>query len=302
MCSGFDLSISSAIVGGMEGHRRPFHRRRMQPPARCSQAPAEQRPVLLFLATLRPSAPFVYLLGAASSPPLLAVVLGRPPSGPSEPASAPSSAPDGPPVAAYRLRVYHSELGTWSDALDSPEEMHLYAPQGGSVLLWQRTPAGGWRLLLYRSEGPAGAPLFHSVCVAAAPAPGTPLPLASIYRDQLVWAAPAPAGGRRRTLLRLDLDKDDDGVFDGHDAFPLDPEGTWDSDNDGIADEVDVIAATGACVTSGVREACMGDNAILYTVWACFFVAMCAVAAVYAVVVRRASERHRAASVRARLG
>eukprot|EP00753_Platysulcus_tardus_P002029 PLAT11605.10.p1 GENE.PLAT11605.10~~PLAT11605.10.p1 ORF type:complete len:907 (+),score=479.80 PLAT11605.10:154-2721(+) len=79
-------------------------------------------------------------------------------------------------------------------------------------------------------------------------------------------------------LMLLDLDKDNDGVFDVNDVFPLSGWAARDSDNDGIPDSQDLWPGDlqADCVRSGVPAACGSDLLPLYTL---MVVAILAIAA-----------------------
>lgn len=65
---------------------------------------------------------------------------------------------------------------------------------------------------------------------------------ASLYQDIVVWLERDTATGV--SLLKLlDLNKDNDDLFDVLDRFPIDPDHMWDADNDEIGDASDIIEA-----------------------------------------------------------
>ena len=89
---------------------------------------------------------------------------------------------------------------------------------------------------------------------------------AALFEDTVLYRS-------SNRMYRLDLNKDNDYLFDANDLFPLSGEFGWDADNDGIADEADIVptSATAACLQPGApRGACMHDLFILYIAWACF--------------------------------
>eukprot|EP01062_Namystynia_karyoxenos_P077219 TRINITY_DN7728_c0_g4_i1.p1 TRINITY_DN7728_c0_g4~~TRINITY_DN7728_c0_g4_i1.p1 ORF type:complete len:1812 (+),score=548.52 TRINITY_DN7728_c0_g4_i1:86-5521(+) len=90
--------------------------------------------------------------------------------------------------------------------------------------------------------------------------------LFAAYVDTVVWSA---SGGASGTLWRGDLDKDNDGLLDTQDRFPLSPELTWDSDNDGEGNEMDLVRATGSCTDTILHDpgACISDLVVMYSVW-----------------------------------
>ncbi|GBG29521.1 Potassium voltage-gated channel subfamily D member 2 [Hondaea fermentalgiana] len=82
---------------------------------------------------------------------------------------------------------------------------------------------------------------------------------ASIFEDTVVWIADLGSGGNLVIEL-LDLDKDNDGIFDILDEFPVNYGFTFDDDKDGYADEFDFIPYSG-----------MNDDQVMYCIAAAFF-------------------------------
>ena len=72
-------------------------------------------------------------------------------------------------------------------------------------------------------------------------------------------------------LSRVDLDKDNDGLHDRQDRFPLHSKLTWDGDNDGHADEDDIVGWI-PCDDSPLDEVntCASDLTVMYSIWAIF--------------------------------
>eukprot|EP01064_Diplonema_japonicum_P007018 TRINITY_DN14770_c0_g1_i2.p1 TRINITY_DN14770_c0_g1~~TRINITY_DN14770_c0_g1_i2.p1 ORF type:complete len:812 (+),score=173.48 TRINITY_DN14770_c0_g1_i2:47-2482(+) len=71
------------------------------------------------------------------------------------------------------------------------------------------------------------------------------------------------------TLERMDLDKDNDGLFDRQDRFPLFTEFAWDSDNDGEPDKADLITVYGSCTNDIFinPSSCLADTPIMWMIW-----------------------------------
>ena len=89
---------------------------------------------------------------------------------------------------------------------------------------------------------------------------------AALFEDTVMYRS-------SNRVYRIDLNKDNDNLFDANDLFPLSGEFAWDADNDGIGDEADIVptSSTAACLQPGAkRGACMNDLTILYIAWACF--------------------------------
>lgn len=86
--------------------------------------------------------------------------------------------------------------------------------------------------------------------------------LLGIYRDVVVWREQGVDN-----LRFLDVNKDNDFVLDAGDWFPVTGSAMFDSDNDGISDEADIITVGGSCTRSERRSACISDITILYLVW-----------------------------------
>lgn len=72
-------------------------------------------------------------------------------------------------------------------------------------------------------------------------------------------------------LCMIDVNKDNDLLFDANDMFPVETDEIWDSDNDGIGDNSDLInLKDSSCVKNG----CINDTLILYIVYICVVVIM----------------------------
>ncbi|KAK3240637.1 hypothetical protein CYMTET_49532 [Cymbomonas tetramitiformis] len=93
----------------------------------------------------------------------------------------------------------------------------------------------------------------------------------TLYKDVLLWVETAPESDSG-TLRLLDINKDNDLLPDVTDHFPLFGEYMFDSDNDEVGDEGDLITAYGPCTRSSTRGACMSDDVILYIVWSVYVV------------------------------
>lgn len=63
---------------------------------------------------------------------------------------------------------------------------------------------------------------------------------AGLYKDVVVWLQQQ---GNLSSVYLLDLNKDNDLLFDAVDRFPMDGNVMWDSDNDEIGDAADLIKA-----------------------------------------------------------
>ena len=70
-------------------------------------------------------------------------------------------------------------------------------------------------------------------------------------------------------LVKIDLDKDNDGLFDKQDRFPKLTEFSWDTDNDGIGNEEDLFEVHGACTYEIETNpgSCMEDILVLWMLW-----------------------------------
>eukprot|EP00741_Cyanophora_paradoxa_P013721 tig00020710_g13244.t1 len=167
------------------------------------------------------------------------------------------------------LRLYSLETASWTDVPGSfsPQPLSIAAASAGAFVLYRG--AGAARDVHVLRWSASSADPWHFSACRALPA-GAPRPLLSvaIYRDQLVWKDVDASGGDARFNL-IDLDEDNDGVFDSNDAFPTDGAEWRDSDNDGVGDEEDIWAASGSCVTSAERSACTSELIHLYIVYAC---------------------------------
>eukprot|EP00741_Cyanophora_paradoxa_P005756 tig00000113_g5578.t1 len=167
--------------------------------------------------------------------------------------------------SSWMLRAYSLAAASWRDLplTKSAHPLALQAASAGRFLYTEAPAAGASTLrLLDPSSVPRGEPPL--LCAALDFEPGSVLAV-SLDRTLLAWASPLPGGGA--SLHRLALDKDGDGLLDVEDRFPLLGAFTRDSDNDGIADEADLVVASGPCVTSGTLNACPSDYAALYSVY-----------------------------------
>eukprot|EP00659_Diplonema_papillatum_P001274 gene1274-1966_t len=95
------------------------------------------------------------------------------------------------------------------------------------------------------------------------------------YHDNVVY--------RRKdgvALERADLDKENDGVFDGQDRFPLHVMFQWDEDNDGIPDGEDIFEVHHACTEEILYNpsSCISDVTLMWIVWAAYTATLFAVA------------------------
>eukprot|EP00741_Cyanophora_paradoxa_P018367 tig00000204_g17734.t1 len=158
--------------------------------------------------------------------------------------------------ALFLLRAYGYEAAAWEEppGAASPAPYALAAAHADGFLAWR-----GGELLAVKFAGEAGDPWRAALCRAARP--GAAL-AAALHSDILLSLAPDGYGAV--ALSRLDLDKDADGVWDAVDRFPLDLDDWHDSDNDGIGDNSDIIAATGPCVASEAPGACMSETVLLH--------------------------------------
>eukprot|EP01059_Diplonema_ambulator_P019371 TRINITY_DN3255_c0_g2_i2.p1 TRINITY_DN3255_c0_g2~~TRINITY_DN3255_c0_g2_i2.p1 ORF type:complete len:1237 (+),score=169.04 TRINITY_DN3255_c0_g2_i2:1183-4893(+) len=72
-------------------------------------------------------------------------------------------------------------------------------------------------------------------------------------------------------LVRIDLDKDNDGYWDGQDRFPKFTEFDWDTDNDGEPDASDLVPIPSGypCTTEILvhPSSCLNDIPIMWMVW-----------------------------------
>lgn len=67
---------------------------------------------------------------------------------------------------------------------------------------------------------------------------------AALFKDILVWMESENRNSEGTGLLKiLDLNKDNDQLYDSVDRFPIDPDHMWDNDNDEIGDASDIIQA-----------------------------------------------------------
>ena len=115
---------------------------------------------------------------------------------------------------------------------------------------------------------------FSGVCSAARSNASQYILSAYLYNDMLVWIDRdenniGESGLSNRVHL-LDLNKDNDQLFDFNDRFPMAWEYIFDSDNDEIGDQGDLINVYGSCTRSSRRGACIDDNSVLYIVWGVF--------------------------------
>lgn len=101
---------------------------------------------------------------------------------------------------------------------------------------------------------------------------------ASVFRDTVVWLAELYEGGPKVFEL-MDLDKDNDGLFDILDDFPVNYGFSFDSDGDGYADERDFIDFPG-----------LNDDLIMYCVFVTFMV-VCAALFLFHIKMREYLER-----------
>eukprot|EP00760_Papus_ankaliazontas_P016901 PhM_4_TR16926/c0_g1_i1/m.30000 len=97
-------------------------------------------------------------------------------------------------------------------------------------------------------------------------------------------------------MYRVDLDADNDLVPDATDRFPFDYYVTWDTDNDGIGDEIDLVENGDRSCASRVYSnplSCPNDFAILYCVWVGFVVVSASVCSAFTYIRARAIEQYR---------
>lgn len=67
---------------------------------------------------------------------------------------------------------------------------------------------------------------------------------AALFEDIVVWIESENGNSQGSGLLKvLDLNKDNDKLYDSVDRFPIDPDHMWDSDNDEVGDASDIIKA-----------------------------------------------------------
>eukprot|EP00741_Cyanophora_paradoxa_P011333 tig00020554_g10946.t1 len=173
--------------------------------------------------------------------------------------------PDG---SSYVLRHYQLSSRLFADVPGSASSapLRLADSHGGGFLVWQTGPGGAPTALYALHFSASEADPFHRLLCKVADSPAaSPFLSATLYADTVVWAQRDEAGAV--ALQRLDLDKDNDDAWDAVDAFPLLGTEQWDSDNDGVGDSEDLVAATGPCVMDPVRGACWSDYKILYLTW-----------------------------------
>ena len=82
----------------------------------------------------------------------------------------------------------------------------------------------------------------------------------AIFYDTIAWV-------NEDIIFLLDLDKDNDGVLDVGDAFPIDGLERRDSDNDGISDIRDLIDLSSFHCALNTNTSCTNDNIFLYSIW-----------------------------------
>ncbi|GHP08011.1 hypothetical protein PPROV_000675300 [Pycnococcus provasolii] len=174
------------------------------------------------------------------------------------------------------LRRYDVHNAEWVD-ITQPGEVDIAGLQDASLqslLYWVRLVDGQMMLMLYNIAYVPSRKTEYSVhCTVANTAA---IHAASIYDDTVVWLTRTPSAA---TAIKLvDLNKDNDVLFDTADRFPLFGETMFDSDNDEIGDAAGLIAAHGSCTRSSKRGACLDDFSILYILWALYIVTVTSIA------------------------
>eukprot|EP00210_Caulerpa_lentillifera_P007470 g7140.t1 len=164
-------------------------------------------------------------------------------------------------INAYLIRVFDLRSGTFTTIQETLTNypISFSAAHEDGLLFWQHRTDTKVLLLLRMDD-------FHQVsktyCTILN---STKISDAGIYKDVVVWSQQQ---GNMSSVYLLDLNKDNDLLFDAVDRFPMDGNVMWDSDNDEIGDAADLISARGDCVNSSTRGACFNDLGVFYIIWA----------------------------------
>eukprot|EP01065_Artemidia_motanka_P046475 TRINITY_DN7057_c0_g1_i1.p1 TRINITY_DN7057_c0_g1~~TRINITY_DN7057_c0_g1_i1.p1 ORF type:complete len:1700 (+),score=438.74 TRINITY_DN7057_c0_g1_i1:78-5102(+) len=171
-------------------------------------------------------------------------------------------------------------------ATDQPAALHSAMPHGIFV-----SQAAGLSLIRTATQEAIDCGLPPSVtsfrcsvepeCSGAVGSPGCPsgsgrVGLLASHVDIVVHATTGAQG--TRNLQLSDLDKDNDGLLDRQDRFPLDTELRWDADNDNIADEMDLVSVgCGSNILVHPGD-CVDDLVVMYPIWAAVTAALLGIA------------------------
>ena len=162
--------------------------------------------------------------------------------------------------------VLTAQIGFVTDSV-SAYGMGLASASDISLAYWLQIGTDNWVLNALSLVGKKEDPWFECHCNLLKSTTTESVYSVSLFEDQLVWKM---SENSQHVMYRLDLNKDNDNLWDANDRFPLDGTEIWDSDNDGIGDGVDFLPARGKCVSSETQAACVSDDQFLYLVWVDF--------------------------------
>eukprot|EP00743_Colponemidia_sp_Colp-15_P006813 GILK01007348.1.p1 GENE.GILK01007348.1~~GILK01007348.1.p1 ORF type:complete len:1211 (-),score=220.22 GILK01007348.1:88-3720(-) len=176
----------------------------------------------------------------------------------------------------YGVRAYHFGTAVWTDFpyTISTEPLYLQSASQSHLLYWQKSSATEQQLLMIKLVEGTSLSYKEAHCRLLVSNSTVPVTAVALNEGMVVWKQDLKSDNTQ-SLFIFNLNKDNDLLFDVNDAFPLDGDSYWDSDNDGIGDAADIVTATGACVTSGRPKDCVDDVTVLYSVFGSFvFVAI----------------------------
>eukprot|EP00742_Colponemidia_sp_Colp-10_P004835 GILJ01005162.1.p1 GENE.GILJ01005162.1~~GILJ01005162.1.p1 ORF type:complete len:1182 (-),score=172.76 GILJ01005162.1:116-3661(-) len=172
-------------------------------------------------------------------------------------------------LSSYMIRVAYlptflrSGTLTFSDVTSSVSSFPLRFANGqNEALLYWQNAGSDWNLNGLYFTGSSDKSYYETHCTVLS-TPATSSVLSTAFSTDTVFYSDGTK------LHRIDLNKDNDILWDLTDLFPLNGHEITDSDNDGVGDGEDIVTATGPCVTSST-EKCLPDLTILYIEWSCF--------------------------------
>eukprot|EP00743_Colponemidia_sp_Colp-15_P008465 GILK01009204.1.p1 GENE.GILK01009204.1~~GILK01009204.1.p1 ORF type:complete len:1213 (-),score=194.95 GILK01009204.1:193-3831(-) len=166
---------------------------------------------------------------------------------------------------AYLPTYLKSGTLTFSDVMSSVSSSPLRFANGqNEALLYWQNVGSDWNLNGLYYAGSSDKSYYETHCTVLS-TPATSSVLSAAFSTDTVFYSDGSK------LHLIDLNKDNDILWDLTDLFPLNGHEITDSDNDGVGDGEDIVTATGPCVTSST-EKCLPDLTILYIEWSCFVV------------------------------